>query len=57
MAVKLLSINQNISRENFVRSKLPQALKSFMAMKNSNDQLSRRLFTDKDFREDVLYAF
>lgn len=48
---------RNSSRENFVRSKSSQALKSFMATKNSNEQLFRRLFTDKDFQETVLHAF
>ncbi|KZB90376.1 restriction endonuclease subunit R [Bacillus sp. VT 712] len=48
---------KNSSRENFVRSKSPQALKSFMTTKNSNEQLFRRLFTDKDFQETVLHTF
>jgi type I restriction enzyme R subunit len=48
---------RNSSRENFVRSKSSQALKSFMATKNSNEQLFRRLFTDKDFQETILHAF
>ncbi|MBB5324868.1 type I restriction-modification system DNA methylase subunit [Anoxybacillus tepidamans] len=43
--------------ENFIRSKTPQALKSFLATKNSNEQLFKRLFTDKDFQETVLHAF
>ncbi|MGG3959839.1 type I restriction endonuclease [Bhargavaea massiliensis] len=48
---------KNSSRENFIRSKTPQALKSFLATKNSNEQLFKRLFTDKDFQETVLHAF
>jgi type I restriction enzyme, R subunit len=48
---------KNSSRENFIRSKTSQALKSFLATKNSNEQLFKRLFTDKDFQETVLHAF